>query len=44
MKHILRKPGAHVRAHAVTIAVMRGMFRLQDWTDGSEAYRKGAYV
>ncbi len=44
MKHILQKLGAHDRAHAVTIAVMLGMLRLQDWTDGSEAHRKGAYV
>jgi len=44
MKHILGKLGAHDRAHAVTIAVMRGMLRLRDWTDGSEAYRRAAYV
>jgi len=44
MKHILGKLGAHDRAHAVTIAVVRGMLRLRDWADGSEAYRRAAYV
>jgi len=31
-KHILVKLGAHDRAHTVTIAVVRGMLRLWNWT------------
>ncbi len=44
MKHILGKLGAHDRAHAVTIAVVRGFLRLCEWTDCSEAQRRAAYV
>ena len=44
MKNILRKLGAQDRAHAVAIAVMRGMLRLPDWTNIGEACRKGAHV
>jgi len=44
MKQILGKLGAHDRAHAVTVAVTRGMLRLRDWTDGREAHSRRPYV
>ena len=44
MRHILQKLGARDRAHAVTIAVMRGMLRLPGWTDHGGTYRRPAYV
>jgi hypothetical protein len=44
IRHILGRLGAHDPAHAITIAVMRGMLRLRDWTDGGEAYRRAADV
>jgi DNA-binding NarL/FixJ family response regulator len=44
MKQILRKLGAHDRAHAVTIAVLHGILRLRDWKDSRDAHRRVTYV
>ena len=43
IKSILEKLAANDRAHAVTIAVMRGLLRL-DWTNDREAYRRTAHA
>jgi len=38
LKHILGKLRAHHRAHAITIALARGILRMVDWTGDREAW------